>query len=706
MRLHHFVVAGLVLGVLAMPAVSDEGMWLVNDPPKKLLAEKYKYELTDAWLKNAMLGSIRLNSGGSGGFVSSEGLFVTNHHVAADSVQKLSKPGMDLLQDGFYAPTRDKELKCPDLEINVLQEIVDVTKEVNAAVKPNMKPAEAFAARRGVMAKIEQNSFLETGLRSDVVTLYNGGLYHLYRSKKYTDVRLVFAPERQAASFGGDVDNFEYPRMNLDVAFFRAYQNNEPVKSPNFFRWSESGPAAGDLVFVTGHPGTTNRLETLAKLKHRRDVTLPYTLARLRTLEAVLLQYSEQSPEKKRQAATDLHSVANARKAFSGQYQGLLDPKIMEQKKKAEREFVFSATEAKVRAKMREGPVDTRLFTLDDDILNALELIEATQTKLRAFEKEYALLETGQAFSTSLFGIARHCVRMADELPKKSPDRLREYRDSNLDSLKFQLYSPAPIYPDLERTKLAASLGFLTENLGGDHPLVKLALAGKNPATRADELISGTKLADPSERKRLVEGGKKAIDESKDSLIVLARDLDEEARKLRTRFENEIEEPERQAYATLASARFLIYGNAIAPDATFTLRIAFGTVEGYEVDGKKLNFHTTFGEAFDKHMELGGKEPFDLPKRWLDGKSKLDLKTPFNFVSTADTIGGNSGSPVLNRAGELVGINFDRNRHGLVRNFVYTDVQARHIAVHSKAVLEALRKLYPAAPLVKELTGK
>ncbi len=698
-----------------MTAVSDEGMWLLNDPPRPLLKDKYQFDLTDEWVKRAMLASVRLNSGGSGGFVSPDGLLVTNHHVAADSVQKLSKPGEDRLRDGFYAPTRDAELKCPDLEINILQEIIDVTKEVNAAVTPGMKPAEAFAARRAVMGVIEKTSLDKTGLRSDVVTLYNGGLYHLYRYKKYTDVRLVFAPEKQIASFGGDVDNFEYPRMNLDIAFFRAYENGSPAKTPNFFKWSESGPAGGDLVFVTGHPGTTNRLETLAKLKHRRDFTLPYTLYRLRTLEAALHQYSEQSGENRRQAATDLHSVANARKAFSGQLQGLLDPNILAQKKAAERELLFAAAKLRATAQDAKLTADARAATAYDDVFNALEAIEATQVKLREFEKAYSLIEMGHAFYSPLFGIARHLVRMDEELPKKSADRLREYRDSNLDSLKFQLYSPAPLYPDLERAKLAASLTFLAENLGGEHELVKVVLAGKNPAARADELIVGTKLFDPKERAKFMIGGKpgdanvmgmSTIAGTKDPLIVLAKAIDAEARKLRTRYETEVEEPERQAYAALAGVRFLALGSSVAPDATFTLRLAFGTVQGYEVGGEKLNFHTTFGATFDKSAKLDGREPFDLPKRWLDGKDKLDLSTPFNFVSTADTIGGNSGSPVLNRAGELVGVNFDRNRHGLVRNFVYTDVQARHIAVHSKAVLEALRKLYPAAPLVNELTGK
>ena len=691
MRTHHLAAAVLILGGTAMTATPDEGMWLPNDPPRKHLKDKYGFDLTDAWLKNAMLASVRLNSGGSGGFVSPEGLLVTNHHVAADSVQKLSKPGADLYADGFHAPTRDQELKCPDLEVNVLQEIVDVTDEVNAAVKPGMTPADAFAARRAVMSRIEKDSLDKTGLRSDVVTLYNGGLYHLNRYKKYTDVRLVFSPEKAIAGFGGDVDNFEYPRMNLDVAFFRVYENDQPAKTPNYFKWSETGPKENDLVFVTGHPGTTQRLETLARLKHRRDYTLPYTLYRLRTLEAALSQYGEQHPEKKRQAATDLHSVANARKAFSGQLQGLLDPKIIEQKAKAE---------AELGAKLPDTATSPQAA-----YQGALTQIAAIQQKLREFEKPHALIETGHAFYSPLLSIARHCVRMGEELPKPSAERLREYRDSNLDSLKFSLFSPAPIYPDLERAKLTASLTFLAENLGGEHELVKLVLAGKYPAARADELVA-TKLFDPAERKKLVEGGKAAIDASTDPMIQLAKAVDGEARKLRTRYETEVEEPERQAYATLAQFRFQAFGKSVAPDATFTLRLAFGTVQGYEVGGEKLPFHTTFGQAFEKHAAQGGKEPFDLPKRWLDGKDKLDLATPFNFVSTADTIGGNSGSPVLNRAGELVGINFDRNRHGLVRNFVYTDVQARHIAVHSKSVLEALRKLYPAESLVKELTGK
>lgn len=704
MQLQRFAAAIVVLGGLAMHAQSDEGMWLLNDPPRELLQKKYNFNLSDDWLNRAMHGSVRFNNGGSGGFVSAEGLIVTNHHIAADALQKLSKPGNDLYRNGFHAKTRAEELPCKDLELNVLQSIADVTKEVNAAVKPEMKPAEAFAARRGVMAEIEKKSLDETKLRSDVVTLYNGGLYHLYRYKKFTDVRLVFAPEKAIAGFGGDVDNFEYPRYDFDVAFFRAYEDGKPTNSKSFFKWSETGPKEDELVFVTGHPGTTNRLETLSKLKHRRDHSHPYTLARLRAMEAALLQYSESSPEARRQAATDLHRVANARKAFAGQYQGLLDPQILDQKRKVERVLIRSA---KFNVDPDEDPRGKSLFELEEEDVKFMRgpWMEdyRAQLSLNDLAELYSLLETGHALPSDLFIIARHLVRLANELPKKSSDRLREYRDSNLESLKFQLFSPAPIYPELERVKLATGLTFLAERLQATRHFTDQHLSGQNPANRAAQLIAGTTLADVAERKKLFEGGKAAIDASKDSLIVLARALDEDAREGRRQYEVEVEEPERQAYAKIAEARFKAFGKSIAPDATFTLRLAFGVVMGYEVDGKKLPFYTTFGEAFERAALMGNREPFEMPKRWLDGKSKLDLATPFNFVSTADTIGGNSGSPVLNRAGELVGINFDRNRHGLVRNFVYTDVQARHIAVHSRGVLEALRKLYGADALVKEL---
>ena len=662
---------------------ADEGMWLLNQPPRELLKKKYDFDLGDPWLDRVMKASIRFNNGGSGSFVSPNGLAITNHHIGSDSLQKLSSKDKDYYRDGFLAKTQAEELKCPDLELNVLQEIIDVTKEVQAAVKPDMKPADALAARKAILAKITKDSLAKTGLRSDVVTLYHGAQYHLYRYKKYTDVRLVMAPEHQIAFFGGDSDNFEYPRYNLDICFFRVYEDGKPAKTPDYFKFSAAGPKDGELVFVSGHPGTTNRLETYAHLTRRRDVTLPYMLQMLRFREALLTQYAEKGPEQRRWAHRDLFPTANARKALTGQYHGLLDPDIIKSKQQAE--DALKPKEFKGRDPWKE--------------------IEDVEFVLRRAQRAYYLLERGDAYDSRLFKFARHLVRLADELPKEDGKRLPEYRSSALESLKFQLFSPAPISKDYEQMKLTGSLYFQLELMQTTHP-DGLDLSdpqhGSIPEF-ARRLIQGTKLDDVAERKRLFEGGAKAIVASADPLVVFAREWDQEARRRRTQVDEQ-EELAAQAYADIAKIRFEKFGTSIAPDATFTLRLAFGTVQGYEVDGVKLGYTTTFDQMFARAKEQQYHEPFNLPKRWLEGKDRLDLKTPFNFVSTADTIGGNSGSPVLNRAGEFVGINFDRNRHGLVRNFVYTDHQARHISVHSRAILEALQKLYGAEGLVKELS--
>ncbi|QVL31276.1 S46 family peptidase [Telmatocola sphagniphila] len=679
-------------GITTMPVYSDEGMWLLNEPPTSILLTKYNFELTPEWLENARLSSIRFNNGGSGSFLSADGLIITNHHIGADALQKLSNKDRNLFRDGFYAKKQSEELKCNDLELNVLQEIVDVTQQVNDAVKPNMSPAEASAARRAAMSAIEKESTEKTKLRSDIVTLYQGGAYHLYRYKKYVDVRLVFAPEENIAHFGGDVDNFEYPRFCLDICFFRAYENDKPAQVKNYFKFNPNGPVENSLVFVTGHPGTTNRLETYDKLIHRRDVTLPINLSRLRMMEATLTQYSEKGPDERRQANNDLRRVANSRKAFSGQYAGLLDPTVLEEKKKQETNF-------QLRVKLDQGEEEL------DKFLKAQKRIADIQKEFTKFEKEYSMLERGDAFTSELFTIARHIVRLAEETAKPNSERLREYRDSNLESLKLQLFSPAPIHKDLEIQKLTASLTFFAEVFGRDAPIVQKILGGANPQKRATSIINRCKLFDPEFRKELVSQGVQGLDVTSDDMVQLARMVDADARTFRTLYEEEVEEPERQAFSELAKLRFKAFGKTVAPDATFTLRIAFGTVKGYETDAKEnIPFHTTFEGLYSRATKLQNREPFELPKRWLEGKSKLDLKTPFNFVSTADTIGGNSGSPVLNEKGEFIGINFDRNRYGLVRNFLYTDVQARHIAVHSKGILEALKKLYDCQALVDEIT--
>jgi Peptidase S46 len=674
--------------LFASIAKADEGMWLFNNPPTKLLKEKYNFAPTKEWLDHLQRSSVRFNSGGSGSFVSADGLVMTNHHVGADSLQKMSTPEKDLIKIGFHARTRQEEFKCVDLELNVLMGIADVTNRVNAAVKPEMDQAAAAKARRAVMNTIEKESFDKTGMRSDVVTLYHGGQYNLYQYKKYTDVRLVFAPEKDIAFFGGDPDNFEYPRYDLDVCFFRVYEDDKPAKIEHYLRWSQAGAGDDELVFVSGHPGRTSRLDTVAHLEFLRDVQFPLTLDLLRRREVTLRIFAERSFENQRRAQDELFGYQNSRKARLGGLAGLQDPAIMNAKR---------AEERKLKQAVDKDP------KLKKDYGDAWNEVAKTLGVYRGIYKDYSLLERGQAFNSELFVIARGLLRMADETAKPNADRLREYAEAGLDSLKQQLFSEAPIYADLETVKLADSLSMYLEMAHAGDPLVEKVLAGKSPRERAAELVRGSKLADVAYRKQLADSGASAIAASNDTMLVLARLVDPAARKVRKTYEDDVDEPQRQAYGKISKARFALYGDTVYPDATFTLRLAFGTVKGYTEGEQQVPPWTTIAGAYRHALAHGSVDPFALPESWLKNKNKLDLTTPMNFVCTADIIGGNSGSPVVNRAGELVGLIFDGNIQSLVLDFAYTDVVARAVSVHSSAIREALRKVYNATELADEL---
>jgi len=685
--------AAALLGLLMIPTESygDEGMWLFNNPPRAQLKAKYNFEPTDAWLEHLQKSSVRFNSGGSGSFVSPDGLVMTNHHVAAHDLDKVSTPEKNYLRDGFHAKSNADEIKCKGLELNVLQSIKVVTDEVKAAVKPGMSPPEAFKARQAKIAEIEKGAADETNnIRADVVTLYAGGQYHLYTFKKYTDIRIVFAPEKQIAFFGGDPDNFEYPRYDLDMAFFRVYQNDKPIKCEHYLKWSDNGSKEGELAFVSGHPGRTNRMNTIAELKYLRDTGYPYVLQRLNRWEVMLQAWGGRSERNMQRCEEDLFSIQNSRKARLGGLGGLLDPKLFGRKEAEEkrlRDFLASSS----------APSELR------DAGGAFDVI-AKAEKIRAeIIRPYTMLEGGAGFNSASFGIARTLLRASEELPKPSGERLREFADARLPSLKFQLLSDEPIFEDLEIVKLADGLSYLSTTLGPDHELVQQVLAGKSPRDRAYELISGTKVRDPEFRKKLFDGGKAAVDGAKDPMIELARLVDPMSRSLRKRSENEVEEPKRGAYASLAQARYAMDGDKVYPDATFSLRLAFGTIKGYKEDGKDVPAFTTMAGLYERSKEQANKGPFELPKRWEERKSKLDLKTPFNFVCTADIIGGNSGSPVVNAKGEVIGLIFDGNIQSLVLDFAFTDEQARAVSVHSSAIQECLRKIYGAAPLADEL---
>ena len=685
------------LAALALPAArADEGMWLFNNPPVKLLQQKYHFQPTAEWLDHVQKSSVRFNSGGSGSFVSPDGLAMTNHHVGSDCLAKISTKEKNYVAIGFEAKSNADEPKCPDLELNVLMTIEDVTRRVTGAVKPGMDLAAAEKARRAEINTIEQESRDQTGLRSDVVTLYNGGQYHLYRYKRYTDVRLVFAPQKAIAFFGGDADNFEYPRYDLDICFFRVYENDKPVHTDNYLKWSETGAADGDLIFVSGNPGRTERGRTLAHVLYLRDFVVPDTLNLLRRMEVMLQGYSERSPENARRAEDDLFSVQNSRKAYLGILAGLQDPGIIEKKRQAEKELRDAVTK------------DPQLSRTYGDAWDQVATSIRTLVKIR---NEYNLFAIGPqrgagALNSELFNIAIRLVRLAGESAKPNAERLREYSEAGLDSLKLELFSDAPIYDDLETVKLADSLSLMAETLGENNELVQMVLAGKSPRERAGQLVQGTKLKDVTTRKFIAVGGLKAIQESTDPMIQLARQIDPESRRIRQTYEQQVDEPQREAYSKIANARFGLYGSSIYPDATFTPRLSFGQVKGYSEMGKQVPWNTTLGAAYEYAAAHDNQNPFELPKIWVERKSQLNLYTPFNFVNTADIIGGNSGSPVINRQGELVGIIFDGNIESLIWDYTYTDEVGRAVAVHSVGILEALRKIYGANRLVSELTGK
>ena len=675
------------VSVFGFAAGADEGMWLFNQPPRQVVRERYQFEVTDAWLEHLQQSSIRFNSGGSGSFVSEDGLLISNHHVGADALQKLGTKEKNYLRDGFHARTLAGEVKCLDLELNVLQSIDDVTTRVNAAVPADADAARAFAARRKVISEIEKDSLDKTGLRSDVVTLWQGGAYHLYRYKRYTDVRLVFAPEAQIAFYGGDPDNFEFPRHDLDICLFRAYENGKPVKVQHYLKFSPTGAKDGELVFVSGHPGRTSRLLTVAELEDRRDRALPFSLGRLKREEVLLDSWSERGEENARRAKDLLFGIKNGRKALDGALAGLLDPGFFSAKVRAEADF---------KARLKGAPEH-------EAALGAYERIASATRAIAAQARREGFFEGGLGFDAAGFDLARTLLRAGDELPKPNGDRLREFGDAGKETLELNLFSESPIYPNLEILTLAESLTFMAGELGASDPLVWKVLAGKSPRQRAAELINGTKVADVAFRKQLYTGGAKAIAAAKDPMIELARLVDGEARTLR-KVSEEQTEAKRQAHAAIARARNTLLGTSGYPDATFTLRLSYGVVKGYEEDGHPVPALTTFGSLYERAKEMNHRPPFDLPPSWEKRKAKLNPATPLNFVSTCDIIGGNSGSPTVNRAGEFVGIIFDGNIQSLSWDFAFSDQQGRAQSVHSAAILEALNRVYDAKELVKELT--
>jgi len=675
----------LVLLSLTLAALhAEEGMWTFDNPPTKLVQEKYNFTITPQWLDHVRLSSVRLNDGGSGSFVSPTGLLLTNHHVALGQLQKNSTPEHDYVKSGFYARTSAEEIKSPDLEVNVLVSMENVTARVQDALKGARNTEQEFAKRKDVIAAIERESLEKTGFRSDVVTLYQGGEYWLYRYKKYTDVRIVFAPEQQIAFFGGDPDNFTYPRYDLDFALFRVYENGQPIRSENYLKWNPKGAADGELVFVSGHPGSTQRSDTLAQLEAERDLYEPAILKLLHSRINTLKKYSATGPEASRRAMAQIFSLENSLKAYDGRETGLQDKRVMDAKR---------ADETKFRALVAANPQWKTAYGTAWDQIAAAE--KKAQTR---FKEQYF-----HGLNSSLASLAQQIVQYIAEVKKPDGERLDGYHESQLESLRLQMFSPAPIYTDMEIARITGALELDLAEVGPNDPWVKLVMNGKSPRDVATEMVNGTKLTDPEVRKKLVEGGEPAVVASTDSMVVLARKLDPMRRELTKWLEDNVQSVEQRAGEQLGKARFAAFGKSTYPDATFTLRLSYGQVKGYPMNGTIAPPMTTMYGLYDRSASFGNKDPFELPQRYVEGRTKLDLSTPFNFVSSNDIIGGNSGSPVVNKNGEIVGLIFDGNIESLVGDFVYEGQTNRAVAVHTAAITEALRKIYGAEALANEL---
>jgi hypothetical protein len=679
---------GTIVGLLLAPslALSAEGMWTLDNPPLQAIRKDFGTAPDEAWLQHVMHSSARLAFGCSGSFVSPDGLVLTNHHCAAECVEQLSSAGKDYMRDGFLARQRADEKACPAMEVNRLDAISDVTAQVKAATEGRQGEAftAAFNAVKAQLSTACAGADAKT-TRCDVVDLYHGGQYKLYRYHRFQDVRLVFAPEQAIAFFGGDPDNFNFPRYDLDMSMVRVYENGQPAQLADHFRIQPAGPRDDEPVYVTGHPGSTQRELTQAQLHMLRTVTLPDRLLGLAEYRGLLTRYRSEGAEQARTANAELFYVENGYKAIKGEIQALNSRTLTDRK---------AADEAALRRYVAGHP------ELGAATAGAWDAIEQALENLRPFLEPYRQLENGQAFNSALFRVARTLVRGTAERGKPNEDRLPEFADARLPEVESRLFSTAPVYPDFEKLKLEFSLTKLRELLGTDAPVVRQILGHESPRQLAERLVDGSRLNDLAVRRQLWAGGEAALRQSQDPMVRLALAVDEPARALRKRYEREVESVVQKNSERIAQARFAQTGTSVYPDATFTLRLSYGRVRGWREGDSEVAPFTRLAGTFDRAT---GAAPFELPASWLKAQGRLDGRVPFNLVSTNDIIGGNSGSPMLNQKGEQVGLIFDGNIHSLGGAFGFDERNNRAVAVDTAAIVEALDKVYRADNLLKEL---
>jgi hypothetical protein len=683
-------VFALLTLLIAIPAFGDEGMWTYHDFPRALVKQRYGIDITPAWLDRARLATVRL-SGCTASFVSPEGLILTNHHCAASCLDENSTGEKNLVKSGFLARTRERELRCGTQVADVLMAMENVTDKVAAATR-NLDDKAANDVRKKTLTQLEQSceqrsAKTRTGpLKCESVSLYAGGQYWLYEYRRYDDLRLVFAPEEDIAAFGGDPDNFQFPRWCLDMSILRAYDSHGmPAATPAYLQWRPEGPHVGELVFVSGHPGSTDRLLTVAQLELLRDVNLPQFLLRASELRGRYIQYGKTSPEASRIVQNPLLYLENSLKVERKLLDALHDDRLLQRKREEEQAL---------RAKLASEP---QLAASTGDPWGAIAKAEQIERELSV---AYTFLEAGAGFNSKLFGYARTLLRGAAERQKPNTERLREFRDTALPRIEQQLKAPVPVHPELERLTLSFGFERMREWLGPDDDIVRRLLAKDSPDTLAARDIEGSSLADPQVRMRLWNGGAQAVDASRDPMIELARRVDPQARAVRKRYEDEVEAPVRAASEQIARARFRVYGTSVPPDATFTLRLNFGTVQGWTEDGRQIEPFTTLGRLFERAT---GQEPFKVPDSWLEVKAQLDMSTKFDLSTNNDIVGGNSGSPLIDAGGKLVGLMFDGNIHSIAGAFWFDPDKNRAVAVHPAIMLEGLRKVYKANELLAEL---
>ena len=675
--------------LIVQPLMADEGMWTLDNFPGDRVNEKYHVNIDQDWMDRVRLATTRLEGGCTGSFVSPDGLVLTNHHCVRRCIADNSNAGNDLQEDGFVAASREAEVSCPSDQLSVLVQMDEITEDVEKATADKSE-AEANDARKQLLTRLE--SACEAAAEKagsprscESVNLYNGGQYFIYQYKRYDDIRLVFAPEGGIAHFGGDPDNFNFPRWCLDMSMLRAYENGKPASTPQYLKWRQAGAQEGEPVFVSGHPGSTNRLLTVAELRFLRDVTIPIWLLRYSDLRGRYHEFATKGEEPHRIVQESLLGLENGIKVRRNQLFSLLDEDIMTAKE---------LDEAAFRDAVAADP------DLAKDYGTAWQTIEEALAVHRTFYEAWLFSEQGAAFNTVMFNYARTLVRIAAEGEIENEKRLREYTDAALPGLRQVTLAPRPLFSDLETLNLTFSLEKMREWLGPDNLFVQQVLGGASPASRAQELILNSQLADPALREALWDGGVEAIAKSDDSLIVLARAIDDYSRGLRKRYEDQVEAPINKASEQLAAARFKVQGTSSYPDATFTLRITYGSVKGWDERGQSVVPFTQTKRLFERAT---GEDPFRIPPKWVAAQSQLDLDTRFNFAATLDLTGGNSGSPVIDKDANLVGLAFDGNIHSIIGSYFYDETINRAVAVHPAIMLEALSKVYDAKHLVEEL---